>query len=73
MRNDPIPPSALVVRSFGGVRQTARLLSCDPSTVSRWGKTGRIPSEWQKPVLVLAWEMNIDLTAHDLIFGRAAT
>ena len=48
----------------------ARLLSCDASTVSRWSKTGRVPSSFQKPILELAWSRGIDLTAHDLIFGR---
>ena len=70
MDNALIPPSALVVGAFGGVRSTARLLNCEPSTISRWGKHGRVPAEWQRPILELAWSRGIDLTAHDLIFGR---
>lgn len=48
----------------------ARLLGRDPSAISRWKLNGRIPSSQQKKVLELAWERGIDLTAHDLIFGR---
>jgi hypothetical protein len=72
MNNALIPPSTLVVCAFGGVRPIARLLNCEPSTVSRWSKTGRVPSYWQKIILELAWSKNIDLTAHDVIFGREA-
>lgn len=48
----------------------AHLLGLDPSAVSRWRSMGRIPSSHQRKVLELAWERGIDLTAHDLIFGR---
>jgi len=70
MHNALIPPATLVVHAFGGVRSAARLLSCDASTVSRWQHTGRVPSSWQRRVLELAWSKGIDLTAHDVIFGR---
>jgi hypothetical protein len=70
MSNALIPPSRLVVAAFGGVRPMARLLACDASTVSRWSKTGLVPSVWQRPILELAWTKGIDLTAHDIVFGR---
>lgn len=70
MSNDLIPPSQLVVSAFGGVRPAARVLECEPSTISRWGRTGLVPAHFQKLVLSKAWEHGIDLTAHDIIFGR---
>lgn len=65
-----IPPGALVVQVFGGVRKLARLLGCDPSTISRWQTTGRVPSGMQRQVLQLAWSEGLDLTAHDIVWGR---
>lgn len=71
MDNDRlIHPAELVVRAFGGVRAAARLLNCEASTVSRWKQSGKVPAGWQKEILKAAWERGIDLTAHDLIFGR---
>jgi hypothetical protein len=67
-----LPPATVAIRAFGGVRPAARLLNCDASTVSRWQKSGRVPSIWQRRVLELAWHMGIDLTAHDLVMGRSA-
>lgn len=72
MTHDITPPD-LVISCFGGVRRTARALECDPATVSRWRKSGRIPAGYQKQILQAAWEHGHDLTAHDLIFGRATT
>lgn len=69
MRND-LTPSDLVIVSFGGVRKAARALECDPATVSRWRKTGLIPASYQRRILEAAWQSGVDLTAHDLIFGR---
>lgn len=65
-----IPPGALVVQAFGGVRKLARLLGVDPSTISRWSSTGRVPSGMQRQVLQLAWDTGVDLTAHDIVWGR---
>ena len=63
-------PADLAIKALGGVRSMARKLGRDPSAVSRWRQTGRIPSSQQRKVLELAWASGVDLTAHDLIFGR---
>lgn len=63
-------PVDIAVESFGGVRKLARILSLDPSAISRWRLNGRIPAMHQRRVLELAWERGIDMTAHDVIFGR---
>lgn len=65
-----ILPGPLVVQTFGGVRKLARQLGCDPSTISRWSSTGRVPSGMQRQVLQLAWSEGLDLTAHDIVWGR---
>ena len=67
-----LSPQQVVVRSFGGVRKTAAATGCDCAAVSRWGKTGLIPAKYQRRVLETAWAMGLDLSAHDVVFGRAA-
>ena len=68
--NDTIRPAEVAVQAFGTARKMAHLLGIDPSAVSRWRSLGHIPSAHQRRVLELAWERGIDLTAHDIIFGR---
>jgi hypothetical protein len=70
MSNALIPPSRLVVHAFGGVRAAARALDCEASAISRWSKTGLVPASYQRKVLKTAWERGIDITAHDIVFGR---
>jgi hypothetical protein len=38
--------------------------------VSRWQKTGVVPTAVQRRLIEIAWELGIDITAHDMIFGR---
>lgn len=70
MSNTRIPPAHCAIRAFGGVRPLARALSVNQSSVSRWQLTGLIPTAQQRRVLEAAWLSRINLTAHDLIFGR---
>ena len=67
-----LTPADVAADAFGGVRRLARLLDRDPSAISRWKSSGHIPANQQRRVLELAWERGIDLTGHDLIFGRQA-
>lgn len=55
---------------FGGVRKLARALNRDPAAVSRWQKSGIVPTSVQRRLLELAWERGIDISAHDIVFGR---
>lgn len=65
-----ISPAGLAIDMFGGVRKLARALNRDPAAVSRWQKSGVVPTSVQRRLLELAWERGIDITAHDMIFGR---
>lgn len=60
----------LVISTFGGVRKLARAIARDPAAVSRWQRSGVIPTSIQRRILELAWERGHDLTANDVIFGR---
>lgn len=63
-------PVTLVIEQFGGVRKLAKAIGRDPAAVSRWQKHGTVPSSVQRKVLEAAWERGINVTAHDVIFGR---
>lgn len=63
-------PHQLVVQAFRGTRKTAAIVGLDVAQVSRWQRTGLIPSRYQRRVLEEAWARGVDLTAHDIIFGR---
>jgi hypothetical protein len=63
-------PAYTIVRRFGGVTPTAKILSIGPSSVSRWlvpeGTGGVIPqSHWVK-LLNHAIKRNISLSLKDL-------
>jgi hypothetical protein len=63
-------PVELAIDMFGGVRKLARALNRDPAAVSRWQKSGIVPTSVQRRLLELAWERGIDISAHDIVFGR---
>jgi len=68
-----LTPARFVIDTFGGVSATARLVGRDASTVSRWqSKDGIIPSNMHRKILHVAKKKNFDITANDLIFGRAS-
>jgi hypothetical protein len=72
MNNTQITPVQLAIQSFGGVRRLAKAIDRDPAAISRWQKNGIVPSAAQRRLLQIAWERGIELTAHDIIFGRDA-
>ena len=63
-------PYELVISEFGGVRELARQVGRDAGSVSKWRKQGTIPTSIQKKVLEKAWELNLNLSAHSIIFGE---
>lgn len=70
-------PADIVISRFEGARALARLLGRDPSSVHRWrmpaskgGLDGRVPSALQLPLLELAQQRGIALTAEELISGK---
>lgn len=65
-----INPVDLVIDLFGGVRKLARAIGRDPAAVSRWKRLGVVPTSVQKKILEVAWDQGIEVTAHDIIFGR---
>jgi hypothetical protein len=72
-----LTPAEYVIRVFNGVRATARAIGRSPSSISKWQKRrddgidGMIPSCAQRRILQIAKEQGLDITPHDLIFGRS--
>jgi len=62
---------------FGGTRKMATALGEAPSTVNSWKASGRIPAHRQPAVLEKARELDLDVSAEDIVFplggGEAAS
>jgi len=57
-----------IIAKFGGQTVLAKLLGKRQGTVQYWAKTGRIPSKWHKPILMLAAERGINLLPRDFLY-----
>ena len=64
-------PVDYVIRTFGGVRATARAIGVPFQTVFTWRKSGLLPAWQQKRILAIARAQTLDITAEDLILGRS--
>lgn len=70
--NLKLTPAEYVIKTFGGVRATARAIEYTPEAISKWryqGK-GRVPTSAQELILDKADEMGLDIKPRDLIYGR---
>ena len=67
MDADSANPAARVIRRFGGQTALAGLLGRRQSTIEHWAQTGRIPAQWQGPLLSLARSRGIVLEAKDFV------
>lgn len=70
-------PAHYVIHLFGGVRATARAVGKTNGCVGFWkrdkkkgGFGGRIPGIHHKKILLLAKRSGLDITPHDLLYGR---
>ena len=62
-----------IINRFGGQSSLASILGRRQSTVQHWAKTGRIPSQWHKPLLKLAQEKGITLDPKDFVTKETVT
>ena len=72
-----ISPAEHVIRTFGGVRATARALHRTSPAISKWRSTkakrgtgGAVPGGAHLLILELAKKKRLDITPIDLILGR---
>jgi myo-inositol-1-phosphate synthase len=70
MATDHNPAKQLISR-FGGQSAHAALLGKRQSTVEHWAHTGRIPAQWQGPLMALARGKGIVLEAKDFVAMQA--
>jgi hypothetical protein len=56
-----------IINLLGGQTALAAALGKGQSTVGYWAKVGVVPAKWQEPLLNLAREKGIDLTANDFV------
>lgn len=59
-----------IIRRFGGQSALAALLGKRQSTIEHWAKTGRVPAQWQVPLMSLARERGVVLEARDFVEPR---
>ncbi len=60
-----------IIDRFGGQSTLANLLGRRQSTVEHWASAGRIPSQWQQPLMKLARDKGIALEAKDFVAQQA--
>jgi myo-inositol-1-phosphate synthase len=56
-----------IIRRFGGQSALAALLGKRQSTIEHWAKTGRVPAQWQVPLMSLARSRGMILEAKDFV------
>jgi len=56
-----------VIKKFGGQSALANFIGKRQSTVQHWAKSGIIPAKWQRELLSLAQQHNIDLSSNDFM------
>jgi len=66
-----VRPAECVIIAFGGLTRTAKILGYRPDAVRKWvTRKGFVPTNAQEIALIKSRELNINLTAEELILGR---
>jgi len=72
-----LKPAAVVYKTFGGVRATAKAIRRDASSVCRWGRpvakkgnAGRVPERLHERIIKAAKRIKKRITYRDLTEGR---
>ncbi len=65
-----LTPVQVCVLEFGGVRKMGRIIGRNCGSISKWSKSGLIPTSIQPTVLKKAWELNLNISPLELIMGR---
>src|SRR5258708_3983305 len=56
-----------IIRRFGGQSALAALLGKRQSTIEHWARTGRVPAQWQMPLMSLGRQRGVILEAKDFV------
>jgi myo-inositol-1-phosphate synthase len=68
---DELNPAERIIRRFGGQTTLASLLGRRQSTVEHWASTGRIPAQWQQPLMSIARERGVVVEPKDFVETQA--
>tara|TARA_B100000214_G_scaffold369154_1_gene341754 strand:+ start:4317 stop:4562 length:246 start_codon:yes stop_codon:yes gene_type:complete len=63
-------PVDILIEEFGGIRPLARAVGRNSGSIWKWSKSGLVPSNMQQKVLTVCWDKDLNVTPHDIIFGR---
>ena len=47
-----------------------RIIGRNCGSISKWSKSGLIPTSIQRTVLEKSWELDLNITPYELIMGR---
>jgi len=67
MARADLNPADRIIRRFGGQSALAGLLGKRQSTIEHWARIGRIPAQWQQPLMSLARQKGVILEARDFV------
>ncbi len=67
MARADLNPADRIIRRFGGQSALAGLLGKRQSTIEHWALIGRIPAQWQQPLMSLARQKGVILEARDFV------
>ena len=56
-----------IIRRFGGQSALAALLGKRQSTIEHWARTGRVPAQWQAPLISLGRQRGVIVEAKDFV------
>ncbi len=68
--NDGLNAAERIIKRFGGQSALAALLGKRQSTIEHWAKTGRVPAQWQVPLMSLARLRGVTLEARDFVEAK---
>ena len=71
--NEANNPAQRIIQRFGGQSRLAEALGKTQSTIQHWARTGRIPSQWHRPLMTLARERGVILEPKDFVAGQPLT
>ena len=64
MKTTKLTPVEVCVLEFGGVRKMGRIIGRNCGSISKWSKSGLIPTSIQRTVLEKSWELDLNITPY---------
>ena len=65
-----LTPVEVCIKEFGGVRKMGRIIGRNCGSISKWQRSGLIPTSIQLTVFEKICELNLNISPYELIMGR---